>query len=225
MYRRIRVPGLVPLAPRRALLIVAAVVGLAACVAGCGGAGETYCSPDDTTCTDAAPVDTPTDSPTDEPAPPPECVGATDVDLLFPVDSSSLSSYANTVYISFTYGADFTWSYAVDLVTTSPGQGQANAIEYGTTIQDVTQTAPSYVPQPPAPYEGIYASSNLPLPANRTVYVTLVDTRQPARCPALSIAQIDTTTHSVQRLPATRGVRVAAPGLTSVLPPLRRGSH
>jgi len=205
---------------RHALLIAAFAIGLAACIAGCGGAGDTYCSPDDTTCDYTAPVDTPTDSPTDTPAPP-ECVGAGDVDLLFPVDASSFSAYANTVYVSFTDGADFTWAYAVDLVYTSPGQGQAGGIEYGTTIRDVTETAPSYVPQPPPPYAGIFASSNLPLPANRTVYVTLVDTRQPARCPALSIAQIDTTTHAVRRIPAARGVRASASRAAwpSVLPP------
>ena len=207
MHRRAPVAGLLSLA-------------LLTMLVGCGGAGETYCAPDDTTCDYTPPVDTPTDSPTDTPVPP-ECVAATDVDLLFPAGASSFSSYANTVYISFSAGADFTWSYAVDLVYTQPGQNQAGGIEYGTTIQDVTNTAPAYVPQPPAPYAGIYASSNLPLPAGRTVYVTLVDTRQPARCPALSLAQIDTTAHAVQRIPATRGVRASAAGPTRLLPALR----
>jgi hypothetical protein len=207
MHGRARVAGLLSLA-------------LLTLLVGCGGAGETYCSPDDTTCDATAPVDTPTDSPTDTPVPP-ECVAATDVDLLFPSGASSFSSYANTVYIAFSAGADFTWSYAVDLVYTQPGQNQAGGIEYGTTIRDVTDTAPAYVPRPPAPYAGIYASSNLPLPAGRTVYVTLVDTRQPARCPALSLAQIDMTAQSVRRLPATRGVRTNAAAPIRLLPPLR----
>jgi hypothetical protein len=197
---------------RRALFIVAFAMVLASAFAGCGGAGET-CDPDAFGC-DAVPVvvDTPepTDPPANEPPGPPQgCVQAGDVELLYPYDRSSLSSYASTVYVSFAQGVDHGWFLAVDFVLTQPGQTVAAGNEVGTQLQDVTGTAPPYVPAPDSWFDGVFASSNLALPPGRNATVVLVDTRTPAQCAPIRLAEIDTTTGSVRRLSARHSVRAS----------------
>jgi hypothetical protein len=185
---------------RRLLLVTSLLVGLAACVTGCGGLGDSYCSPDDTTCVDP--------TPTDPPAPgPSECASEFQVWLLYPLDASDLASYAGTMYVSFMDGIEPSSYLALAIVFTQPGQTLPAGTETGTTIQPVTNLPDALRG---TVYDNIYSSSNLPLPPNRTAIVTLVDTRTPAKCPGVQLATIDTTTHSVQRVPAVRGVRASA---------------
>jgi predicted small lipoprotein YifL len=203
MHRRLCVAGLLALA-------------LAASVAGCGGAGETYCSPDDTSCDySPIPVDTPTDSPTDSPPGPSGCIGPGDVALLYPYDKSSLSTYQNTMYLAISQNAQPGSFLAVGLVFTQPGQNIPVGTETGTTIQ-FAENIPSYVPHS---NWDIYSSTNLPLPPNRAVIVTLVDTRTPAKCAGIRLATIDTTAQSVDRFPKAGDVRPSV----SRVPALLRG--
>lgn len=195
MYRRLCVAGLVSLA-------------LAASVAGCGGGGDTYCSPDDVTCdVTPLPTDTP-DSTSGGDSAPSECDVLKDAYLVYPLDASELASYANTMYVEFIETDDAVQPspyFAIALVFTEPGQTLPLGTEVGTTIQFVSDP-----PQMVSGFDNLYSSSNLPLQPNRHVIVTLVDTRKPAKCSGVQLATIDTATQSVSRVPAARAVRASA---------------
>lgn len=205
MHRRARVTG----------LVFVALFSVVLTFTGCGGGGDTYCSPDDTTCDFApTPTDTP-DSTAGGSSAPSECDTLKEAYLVYPLDKSDLASYANTMYVEFIELDEAVQPspfFAIALVFTQPGQTIPLGSEVGTTIQ--------YVNDPPEivrGYDDVYSSSNLPLPPNRNVIVTLIDTRKPAKCSGVQLATIDTTTQSVRRLPAAQGVRPSASRVQSVL--------
>ncbi|MEA2720881.1 MAG: hypothetical protein QOJ39_2745 [Candidatus Eremiobacteraeota bacterium] len=211
---------------RRAFFAVLLSLAAASAVTACGGAGGT-CDPDTDTCDYTPtpidtpfefPTDAPTDSPTDSPPDPTRtplpagCVSLNDVDLLYPNNNAQLSSYANTVYLTFRNGRSPGNFLAVQFGFIHSQQTNPSEYETGTTIQNAGSSAPSYVPSPRPGFSGVYASSNLPLVPERGIQVLVVDTRRPARCDTLWIAGFNTFTQAVRRGSASRGLLPGLPG-------------
>lgn len=186
MHRRVRVAGLLSLV--LCSTIVASV--------GCGGE-PLICDPDTNVCEFATPE--PTSDPPNPPAPGtaipqpllPYCVAPSDVELLYPSASGTLSSYQNVVYVALRAGVQPAYPLAVHVVAFDAGGTRAD--EIGSVLTDVTGSRPAYVPAPDAGFGEVYASGNLPIPAGTTVQLTLLSVGSGQRCTPVALGTFVTT--------------------------------
>ena len=65
--------------------------------------------------------------------------------------------------------------------------------EIGSTVVNVTDDVPSYVPTPPPGYSTVYESQNLPIPQNAGIDILVIDTRNPAICSVAGVGVLSTS--------------------------------
>jgi hypothetical protein len=193
----------------RWIVFVALLISSSFACVGCGGSFWKIpdCLPDPNdpfSC-----PDTPAPTITDDPSPPqptlpPGCVD--DAYLLYPSGNTVPSNYSDTMYLTVPDGETPGSFLELYVGQTNPAN-QVAQFEAGTPLVSVP-SPPSFVAPPPTGFTGVYSSSNLPLMPTWGTVISLVDTRNPGFCYAITFATLNTkgvrrTTHvgrSLRRL-------------------------
>lgn len=127
---------------------------------GCGGnvPGTNVCDPNTGICSFYTPEPTPSPTPLG-------CVDPQNVQLLYPVNYPAVN-YQNTMYFTAQAGVSVSPYLAMELMYETNQTNSPWYTEIGSTVVNVTDDVPSYVPTPPPGYSTVYESQNLPIPQN-----------------------------------------------------------